>query len=543
VSSRRSGSWLLGALLLAAPPAAAELRLREVARDWGLAFRHHHGGSGRRYIAETMVGGVAILDYDGDGDGDVLFVDGGALPGYRGETPRSRLYRNEGGGRFVDVSDAAGIASAVYGSGAAVGDVDGDGAPDLLLTALGPDRLLRNRGDGTFEDATLAAGLGDPGWSTSAAFADVDRDGDLDLYAAHYVEFTPEGHRPCENLGIEVYCHPGAYAGSPDRFYRNRGDGTFEEDTAGAGLAVPVPMAGLGVAFGDLDLDGWPDLFVANDADPNFLFLNRGDGTFEEEALLAGVAYGIAGRPEAGMGVDLGDVDGDGLPDVVVTNFELETNALYRNTGQRVFIDDRFKAQIAEPSLLDLAFGVTLADLDQDGDLDLAVANGHILDNAARFHERSRYAQANVVLENLGDGRFRPAPDAGLGGVVRASRGLASGDLDGDGDLDLAIVNSDDVAEVWENLGAAGGWLLVDLAGRGGNRFGVGARLELAGDGRRQVREARTASSYLSQGAATVHFGLGPARAADLEVIWPTGARQRFTGLPAARRLRVVERP
>ncbi|MCI0583093.1 MAG: VCBS repeat-containing protein, partial [Chloroflexi bacterium] len=419
----------------------------EVAGAWGLDFRHHHGGSGRRYMVETVVGGVVLLDYDGDGDQDVLFVDGGALPGYGGEPPRSRLYRNDAAGRFVEVTEPAGIAVSGYGAGAVAGDVEGDGDLDLYVTAFGPDQLFRNHGDGTFEEATAQAGLGDPLWSAGATFSDLDRDGDLDLYVANYSDYTVEAHRPCVTLGVEVYCHPRAYPGAPDRFYRNRGDGTFEEATAQAGLAEAVPQPGLGVVASDLDDDGWPDLFVANDSTGNYLYRNRGDGSFEERALLAGVAYGDGGRPEACMGVAVGDVDGDQRFDIVTTNFELETNALYRNLGGGLFVDARWAANVAESSLLMLAFGVDLADFDQDGDLDLVVANGHILDNAAELHPSSRYAQPNQLLENHG-GRFTERDDSGLD-VVRVSRGLATGDLDGAGDPDLAIVNSNDLAEVY----------------------------------------------------------------------------------------------
>ncbi len=519
------------------------IALREVAEEWGLAFRHRHGGSGKRYIVETMGNGLVLFDFDGDGDVDVFFVDGGTLPGYEGEEPRSRLYRNEGGGNFEDFTEACRIEVRSYGQGATVGDIEGDGDLDLYVTALGANELWINQGDGTFADGTARAGVGDPLWGSSAAFADVDRDGDLDLYVANYVGFSVETHRPCITLGREVYCHPGAYGGVADRFFRNRGDGTFEEALSAAGLQTDSDRAGLGVVFGDLDDDGWPDLYVANDAEPNHLFRNRGDGTFQETALLAGTAYSDRGRPEAGMGVDLGDADGDGRLDIMVTNFELETNALYRNLGLGLFVDSRYALNVAESSLLNLAFGVAFADLDHDRDLDLAIANGHILDNAEQLHESSRYAQVNQVLENRGQGKFEELTTAGFE-LVRVSRGLATGDLDGDGDLDLAISNSDGVAEVYENLSGSGQghWLQVDLGGRTQNRFGVGARLEVRTAATSQIREGKTGSSYMSQNASTLHFGLGAEPTSpQLRVDWPSGARQRFVDLPADKRVWIWE--
>jgi hypothetical protein len=507
-------------------------------------------------MPESVVGGVVIFDYDGDGDPDAFFVDGGRLPGYQGEEPRSRLFRNDCG-RFVDVTDRSGIEVAGYGSGGVAGDVDGDGDMDLYVTELGANQLFENRGDGTFTDATERSGAADPAWSTSATFFDADRDGDLDLYVANYVAFTLKGHRSCgaPDRGIDsAYCHPDAYPGLQDRFYRNLGPDRegprFEDATEAAGLGG-ADRAALGVIAGDLDGDGWPDFYVANDAEPNLLFRNRRDGSFEDLSALSGTSHGDGGKAEGSMGVDLGDADGDGRLDLVVTNFEIETNALYRNLGGGLFTDARFATGIAAGTLTSLAFGVAFADLDHDRDLDLAVANGHILDNAELFNPKSRHAQPNQLYENLG-GRFREVDAAAAGmTAVRVSRGLAHGDLDGDGDLDLVIVNQDDLAEVYENLAGsdAGGWLQVDLASAtGATPHGVGARLEVtvpgaAGGGPApvQAREVRTGSSYLSQSAMTAHVGLGAAETATLTVRWPSGEARRIEGLPASRRVVVFE--
>ncbi|HVS62279.1 MAG TPA: CRTAC1 family protein [Thermoanaerobaculia bacterium] len=573
-------SWrAVAPLLLAsaslAVAARSETWFREVAADWGLDVRHHHGGSGERYMVETMVGGVLVFDYDGDGDADVLFVDGAPLPGYEGEPPRTRLLRNEGAVpgdsrspprlSFVEVTVAAGIDFTGYGCGAVAGDIDGDGDQDVYLTAFGANALYRNEGDGTFVEVGGAAGVADEQWSSSATFFDPDRDGDLDLYVVSYVDFALDHHVFCGDRvkGIRGYCHPDVYQGLPDRLYRNRGDGTFEEVAGAAGLGTAVE-AGLGVVAADFDGDGWSDLYVANDLDPNLLFHNRGDGTFEDVSLLSGAAYSHLGKPEAGMGVEAADLDGDGAIDLVVTNFALETNAFYRNVGGMTFIDRRFPSRLAEPSLRVLGFGVAAHDFDHDGDLDLLVANGHILDNAELLSNVKEYAQPNQLYANRGDGVFDLVAEAvgtreeGPAGW-RVSRGLATGDLDGDGDLDAVLVSSNQVAEVYENVAASGSWLQVDLLAlgldggttgggdQGGARWrstrdAIGARLEWTPEGASPpaVRERRTGSSYLSQSALPVHFGWSETTGGALEIRWPKGTRLRLTGVPADRRILVV---
>lgn len=528
---------------LLSSPAAAELRFREVSQAWGLSFRHHHGGSGQFYMAETMGAGVAIFDYDGDGDPDVFFVDSGAMPGYQGETPRSVLLRNDGAGRFVDVTDRAGIRVTSYGMGATAGDVDGDSDFDLYVSAFGPDQLFRNNGDGTFTEATAQASLGNPLWGTSCAFADTDGDGDLDLYVTNYVDFSFEKNPICGNprLGLRSYCHPEVFNGQPDRFYRNRGDGTFEDASAAAGF-LPDSGNGLGVIFGDLDWDGDQDLYVSNDMTPAFLFENKGNGKFEEIGLISGAAISDQGKPEAGMGVDLGDIDGNGFSDIVKTHLDLQTNAVYSNQGSLLFLDSRYTSKLAEPSMYMVGFGTILADLDQDGDLDSVVANGHIIHNAELFGTGTTYKQRNQLFENTGKGVFQEVKNGGLD-VIRSSRGLAAGDLDLDGDLDLVITNSDDLSEVYENVASsAGGWLQVDLVGQGKNTAAIGARLDLEAGGRKQIREARTASSYLSQNTLTLHFGMGAAATADrLTIRWPDGKLQAIRDLPNHRRIVVFE--
>ena len=518
--------------------ASSAIRFREVSVEWGIGFRHHHGGSGDFYLIETMGAGVVALDYDGDGDDDLFFVQSGELPGTGRRQHRSVLYRNDGAGRFAEVSAGSGVELDVYGMGAAAGDIDGDGDLDLYVTCFGADRLLRNNGDGTFTDVTEASGVANPDWGASASFADVDRDGDLDLYVTNYVDFTFDNNPPCglPTRGLRSYCHPDVYDGLPDRFFRNRGDGTFEEATAEAGFGE-ANGKGLGVIFGDIDRDGWTDLYVANDLTANFLFHNRGNGTFEEIALVSGVAFDERGEAEAGMGVELGDVDDNGYPDIIVTHVDEQTNALYSNTGSGLFIDRRWLAQLAEPSYYMVGFGVALADLDHDGDSDVAIANGHIAHNADEWGTGTSFRQRNQVMENLGGGRFREVTDAGLD-VVLSSRGLAAADFDGDGDVDLAISNSNDRAEVYENVSrSVGGWLQVEVVGGGPS---VGTGLELVAGGRLQRREVRASSSYMSQNSAVVHFGLGGAsRVESLRLWWLDGERRELRDLPVGRRLRV----
>ncbi|MEM8962908.1 MAG: CRTAC1 family protein, partial [Acidobacteriota bacterium] len=472
---------------------------------------------------------------DNDGDDDVFFADGAPLPGYDGPPPRSRLYRNDRvgteNGRFVDITDQAELVVTVYGSGGTAADIDGDGDLDLYVTGYGVNQLFRNNGDGTFTDITRDAGVGDRRWSVGAAFADPDRDGDLDLYVANYVAFSVENHVTCDRGGpVEAYCHPDAYPAEADIYYRNRGDGTFEDATRAAGLHT-TPAPGLGVLWSDLDQDGDPDLYIANDEKPNLLFENQGDGTFVDISLLSGTSHSDRGATEAGMGIDSGDFDADGDLDLVVTNFELETHSLYANQGSGIFLDARYTANLAEPTLRMLAFGIAFADFDHDTDLDLVVANGHVLDNAEIFLAGSTFAQRNQLFENQ-NGRFTERRNAGFERAA-VSRGLAIGDLDRDGDLDVVILNIDDVAEVWENKSQGGNWLQIDLAD-----YGIDSQLRLTAGTTTQLREVRTGSSYASQHAMTVHIGVGSTPTVDLELL-RSSQRQHVHNIPANRRLRI----
>ena len=491
------------------------LRFREVSGPWGLHFRHHNAGTGNFYMIETMGSGVVIWDYDGDGDQDILFLDSGTLPGYTGkgeEAPHPVLYRNDGGGHFTDVTERSGLRITGYGMGATAGDIDGDGDLDLYVTAFGRSQLFRNNGDGTFTDVTDRAGVGVTSWTTSAAFADADKDGDLDLYVASYVDFSFANNPICglKAKNLRSYCHPEDYNPLPHHFFRNRGDGTFEDATAQAGLgggAGGVLGNGLGVIWGDVDDDGWPDLFVANDMTPSFLFHNKGNGTFEEIGLAAGVALSDQGVPEAGMGVDMGDLTGHGRLDLMVTHLDGQTSAVYGNQGGGLFNDVRYATKLAEPSIFKVGFGLAFGDFDQDGDLDVVVANGHIIHNVEQWGTGTTYKQRSQLFENQGDGRFREVESSGLD-VIRSARGLAIGDLDGDGDLDVVINNNNDLAAVYENVGAPGGWLQVDLASGTGQP--LRDRRQAGGRDRRQKADQRRPHRLLLRVAERAHRPLRP---------------------------------
>lgn len=557
-------AFLLIALLGTAGAAqGGEIAFGEVGAAWGIAFRHNAGVSGRMYMVETMAGGVVLFDYDGDGDDDAFFVDGGVLPGYGGPPPRSRLLRNDtgdAGPRFVEVTERSGIDFGGYGMGGGAGDVDGDGDLDLYVTAFGENELYLNLGDGTFRAAGAERGVDDPRWSASAAFGDLDLDGDLDLYVVNYTDFALDNHKLCrlgqakrpagrgENPapadeeaapGEQGYCHPDMYNGVTDRLYRNDGRAFFVDATAESGLGG-VAEAGLGVVVGDLDGDRWPDIYVANDKDQNLLFRNLEGARFQDESLLSGAAYDRAGNAEAGMGVELADLDGDGRQDLVVTNFALETNAFYSSAGDGVFLDRRFPSGLAQPSLRFLAFGVNALDADLDGDLDLFVANGHIQPEAARISEVGTYEQSNQLYENVGDGRFRELTGGGLD-RVRPSRGSAIADLDLDGDPDVVVVNSNQLSETYENR-TSGRWLAVDVtsgSGSGGARA-IGVQVVLAAGAGTQVREIRAGSSYLSQSSLTLLFGLGAEDRVDRLIVRPPAPGRlplTLRDLPADRRI------
>ena len=536
-----------------AEPAAAgdevTAGFRDVTEDVGLDFTHLHGGTGRKYLPEIMGAGGAALDYDNDGWMDLYLVQSGPLPGAGSDgdepAPGNRLFRNLGPGpagrvRFADVTAAAAAGLGGYGMGAVAGDYDGDGDTDLYLVNLGPDALLRNNGDGTFTEVTAAAGISSPLWGSSAAFLDADLDGDLDLYVVNYLDFTLAKHIDCgtPSRGILSYCHPDVYEMAPDVYFRNRGDGTFEEATAEAGL-VDTTGKGLGVVVADFTRDGLPDIYVANDATPNFLYRSLGRGRFQEAGLVLGVGYNEEGLTEAGMGNAVADVDGDGHLDLFVTNLNAETNALYLG-GETFFTYQTRQAGLYAASYLPVGFGVELEDLDNDGDPDLLVTNGHVIDNVELIDDAQSFRQPSQLFWNDGTGRFTEASAEATGDLAapRVGRGTISLDYDHDGRLDVLITFNNDRARLFRNqLAATGGWIGFDLGGRTG---GVGALVSLEASGR-TARAVRTAgSSYQTSGDPRLRLGLGRAeRAERVTVRWPGGARQAFRGLAANRDYRL----
>jgi len=532
------------------PDAGGHVVFRDVGVPSGLIFTHVNGSSPDKYLAEIMGSGGLFFDFDDDGWIDVFLVDGGSKADpATAATARHRLFRNRGDGSFEDVTAASGIAHAGYGMGACAGDYDNDGRTDLYITNDGPNVLYRNAGNGAFTDVTATAGVGAPLWSTSCAFADVDRDGLLDLFVTNYVQ-RPEGAEENPFCGYtrpetrRMYCHPLNFDPSPNVLYRNVGDGRFADVSEPAGIAS-LTGNGLGVAIADYDDDLWPDVFVANDGVPDFLFHNRGDGRFTEDALLAGVAVASDGKARAGMGTTFGDIDGDGHLDLAVTNHETEMHSLFRNAGDGSFTDATATSGVGPATVRYVGFGVVLADLDNDGDLDLTIVNGHVLDNVAAIRSGQTYAQRRLLLENTGTGRFRDV--SALSGPAfaeeRVGRTAVAGDVDNDGDLDLLVTNNGQGVELFLNEGGNRGHaLLVTLVGTESNRDAIGARLRLTTGSRTQVREVTSGSSYLGQNDLRLHVGLGAATTADrLEIRWPSGRTDVVQQVAADQRIVIRE--
>jgi hypothetical protein len=534
-------------------PGAAKLLFRDVGREAGITFQHHSAPE-KKYIVESMSGGVALFDFDDDGLLDIYFVDSLTVDTARDpKAARSALYRNLGHFRFEDVTDKAGVGHPGWGMGVCTADVDGDGREDLYVTALGPNRLYRNNGDGTFSDIGERAGVTGGGWSAGCGFADYDRDGDLDLFVSRYVKLDLDNlpefgkGKTCEHRGVKVQCGPRGLPGMTDFLFRNDGNGRFTEVSEAAGVSDPRAYFGLGIAWFDANEDGWPDLYVANDSTPSFLYLNQKNGTFKETAFPMGVAVSEDGAEQGGMGVAVGDYDGSGRFSLFKTNFAEEYNNLYRNEGDH-FTDVAFRSNTGASSLPYVGWGAAFLDYDNDGMLDILAANGHVYPqmDQARLGASAGYRQRKLLYHNRGEGRFEEVA-AQFGPVLtdeRVSRGLAVGDLDGDGRLDVVINDLDGSPQVLRNeMADAGNWLLVKLEGKGKNTSGIGAVVRVKAGKLSLMRVVQSGTSYLSQEDMRRHFGLGRETQADsVEVLWPDGATTKVENVKANRVIEVVQR-
>ena len=519
----------------------------DITQQAGITFRHTNGASADKHLVETMGSGGLFFDYDGDGWIDIFIVDGGSFADASvARRAQHRLYHNRGGATFEDVTERSGIRHREYGMGTCAGDYDGDGRPDLYITNDGPNVLYRNRGDGTFTDVTTVARVGEPRWSASCAFADLDRDGDLDLWVVNYVA-ADRSHSPfCGDTRVNVrfYCHPLRYDPLPSTVYRNEGNGRFSDVSAASGVGA-LRSNGLGVVVSDYDNDGLPDVFVANDTMPNFLFRNTGNLRFVETGLAAGIAVGADGKARAGMGIDTGDYDADGRLDLVITNLDFEMHTVHRGLERGLFAYSTVESGVGYPTLPFVGFGVAFLDFDNDAQLDIAIANGHILDNAPQFRAGSTYAQRKLLFRNTTMRRFvevgRTTGPAFA--VTRVSRGLAAGDIDNDGDLDLLVTNNGQSAELLRNDGGnRANSLLVRLHGAGSNTDAIGARVRLVTGSRTQIRDIKAGTSYLSQNDLRAHFGLGNASTAErIDVVWPSGRTETITNVMANETIDIEE--
>ncbi|MDP9263001.1 MAG: CRTAC1 family protein [Acidobacteriota bacterium] len=524
---------------------AAGIQFRDITQAAGIRFTHNTGGFGKKYLPETLGPGAAFLDYDNDGWQDILLVNGQDFPGHARRSSTLKLYRNNHNGTFTDVTVQAGLAVSLYGMGVAVGDYDNDGYDDIFVTALGQSRLFHNTGKKSFTDVTKAAGLeGVQEFSTSAAWVDYDRDGRLDLVVANYVQWSPATDIFCTLDGVrKSYCTPESYKGVSARLWHNLGNGKFEDATRKAGLLDPTSKS-LGIAILDYDGDGWPDLLLANDTQPNKLYRNNRNGTFSEKGVAAGVAFSEDGIARAGMGVDAADYDRSGRPSLIISNFANQMMALYHNEGNGLFVDEAPRSEVGRASLLTLGFGCVFYDYDLDGWLDIVLANGHIEPEIERIQKRVKYAQPPHLFRNLGKGKFAEVTASVGAGFAqpRVARGVAYADIDNDGDLDLLLTTNGGPALLFRNDGVTNHALRVKLAGVRSNRDGIGARIRVIAGPERQWLTLRSGSSYLSQSELVLTIGLGQRSQADqIEVNWPSGEVEYLTNVAAGQTVTVQE--
>jgi enediyne biosynthesis protein E4 len=522
-------------------PTISPVRFQEVAQQAGLQFVLQNNPTPRKHMIETMPGGVAAFDYNNDGRTDIFFTNGAAIPSLEKDSAKffNRLFRNEGNMKFTDVTLQAGLAGAGYSMGAAAADYNNDGNTDLFVAGVYRNALYRNLGNGKFEDVTEKAGIKSDKWSVAAGWFDYDNDGWLDLFVVNYAHWTPDFDRYCgdRERDLRVYCHPKYFEGLPNTLYRNRRDGTFEDVTAQAGLAEHIGR-GMSVAFADYDNDGFTDVFVTNDNLPNFLFHNRGDGTFEEVGLETGVALTNNGAPIASMGADFRDFNNDSLADLTFTALAGETFPLFQNTGKGVFVDVTHRSQLAKLSATRSGWGNGFFDFNNDGWKDLFTANSDVNDLIDLFGS-GHYKQPNSLFVNLGNGTFRDlSSEAGLT-VMRAHRGCAFADFDNDGRIDVVVSCLGEPAELWQNISPdPNHWLILKLKGKRSNRDGIGAKVYLGN----QFNHVSTAVSYASSSPSTVHFGTGKLDKIErIEIRWPSGAAQVLHNVRTNQTLEIEE--
>ncbi len=535
-------SVLVGAVLAAT--AHAQITFRDITQQAGIRFTHTNGATGKKYLPETMGPGCAFIDYDNDGYPDILLINGESF-GNSGTTSTMKLYHNNRNGTFTDVTAKAGLAVPMFGLGVAVGDYDNDGFDDIFVTALGQSRLFHNNGNGTFTDVTTAAGLQGPNeFSTSAAWVDYDRDGKLDLVVANYVQWSPQTDIFCTLDGSrKSYCTPEAYKGASLRLWHNLGSGKFEDATARAGL-YDTTAKSLGIAVADVNGDGWPDLIVANDTQPNKLYVNKGTGKFVESGVASGIAFSEDGVARAGMGVDAADYDRSGRPSIIIGNFSNQMMALYHNEGNTLFVDEAPRSEVGRKSLLTLGFSCFFFDYDNDGWPDIFVANGHIENEIEKIQKRVRYAQPSHLFRNQGKGQFTEVTsEVGPAlGIPRVARGAAYADIDNDGYLDLLITTNAGPAVLLRNEGGKNQSLRIKLSGTRSNRDGIGAVVTVRAGNDKQSQMLRSGSGYLSASELVLTFGLAQhAQVDDIEIRWPSGQVDHLANVLSGETITVKE--
>jgi hypothetical protein len=528
-----------------APRYSGPIQFTDVTAQAGIKFKHNSGAFGKKYLPETVGSGCAFLDYDNDGWQDILLVNSMNWPEHKGQKSLPALYHNNRNGTFTDVTKEAGLAVEMYGLGCAVADYDNDGNIDIYITCLGANHLFRNLGGGKFQDVSARAGVDDPGFSTSAVWFDYDKDGKLDLFVCNYVDWSVDKDLYCTLDGKnKSYCTPESYKGHSATLYHNKGDGTFENVTQRAGLYDPTCKS-LGVAMIDYDNDGWMDLFVANDTQPNKLYRNNGNGTFTDAAMSAGVAFSEAGVARAGMGVDAADYDGSGRASLIIGNFSNEMMALYHNEGTGLFIDEAPTSTIGQNTLLTLTFSCFFFDYDLDGLQDVFAADGHVSDDINTVQPKVTYAEPPHLFRNLGKKKFEEVTSK-LGAAIQkamVARGAAYGDFDNDGDLDLLITSNNGPARLLRNDGGnQNNVLRVRTIGGSSNRDGIGAKVTVKSSGRTLWNIVKTGSSYCSQSELPLTFGLGKAdKVASIEVIWPSGRKDTISDINANQSITIQE--